>query len=220
MTPDESNKLIGSRESVIFLLGLLLLGFYIGIAILCAIFFPKVYETIMAVTFSHIVIGRVPGITVGYAMDASFYTVVALNFAIETMLVLFLYPLFVMSWNKLLGIGLLDRWVSHARKNAEKYHTLIEKYGMLGLFIFVWFPFWMTGPIIGSFIGYLMGFRHRVTLSIVLTGTLIAIACWGLALKHLQAWAFSIDPRGPWIIVALAVLLITVGFIIRKFLKR
>jgi uncharacterized membrane protein len=201
-------------------MGLLLLGIYIGITILCAIFFPKLYETIMAVTASHLVIGRVPGITVGYAMNASFYTVVGLNFAIETMLVLFLYPLFILSWNKLLGIGLLERWVSHARKNAEKYHPLIEKYGMLGLFLFVWFPFWMTGPIIGSFIGYLMGFRHRVTLSIVLSGTLIAISCWGFALQHLQKWAFSVDPRGPWFIVALMAMLITVGFIIRRFLKR
>ena len=136
------------------------------------------------------------------------------------LLVLFLYPLFILSWNRLLDIGELEKWASSARRNAEKYQPLIKKYGLLGLFVFVWFPFWMTGPIIGSIIGYLLGFRHRVTLAIVLAGTLIAISCWGLVLRYVQEWAFSIDPKAPWIIVALIAVLILAAYLVRKLSHR
>jgi uncharacterized membrane protein len=219
-TPLNNRKLIATDEGRILIAGMLLFCSYLGVIVLSGLFFPKLYEIIMAVTASHIIIGRVPGITVAYAMEGSFYTAVGINFVIETMLVLFLYPLFIMSWNKLLNVAFLERWIGKGRKNAEKYQPLIEKYGMVGLFAFVWFPFWMTGPIVGSFIGYLMGFRHRTTLAIVLIGTLIAISCWGIALQYLQDWAFSIDPRAPWIIVGFMAALITLGFIIRKLFKR
>lgn len=213
-------NLTATDEGKILLAGMLLLSVYLGVIVLSAIFFPEFYEIMMAVTASHIIIGRVPGISVAYAMHGSFYTAVGVNFAIETMLVLFLYPLFIMSWNKLLNVPILEEWIGKGRENAEKYRPLIQKYGMAGLFVFVWFPFWMTGPIVGSFIGYLMGFRHRVTLSIVLAGTFIAIVCWGAALRHLHEWAFAVDPRAPWIVVGLIALLILFGYLIRKLLKR
>ena len=219
-TPENRSKLIATDEGRILLSGILLFAGFLGVIVFSGIFFPDFYEIIMAVTASHIIIGRVPGITVAYAMEGSFYTAVGITFIIETMLVLFLYPLFIMSWNKLLNVPMLERWIGKGRQNAQKYQPYIQKYGMVGLFAFVWFPFWMTGPIVGSFIGYLMGFRHRVTLSIVLVGTLIAISCWGIALKYLQDWAFTIDPRAPWIIVGLMAVLIGLGFIIRKMLKR
>ncbi len=218
--PDSTPDLTATNEGRILLAGMFLFSAYLGVIVLSAIFFPDFYEIMMAVTASHIIIGRVPGITVAYAMEGSFYTAVGINFVIETMLVLFLYPLFIMSWNKLLNFPMLEHWIGKGRQNAQKYQPFIQKYGMVGLFVFVWFPFWMTGPIVGSFIGYLMGFRHRVTLSIVLVGTLIAISCWSIALKYLQDWAFTIDPRAPWIIVGLIAVLIALAFMIRKLLKR
>lgn len=220
MNPENHQPLIATDEGKILFSGMLLLAVYVGVSVFCALFFPDLYEIITAVTASNIIIGRVPGITVAYAMEGSFYTAVGINFAIETMLVLFIYPLFIMSWNKLLDIRVLKKWSVRMRRSAEKYQPLIRRYGMIGLFAFVWFPFWMTGPIIGSIIGYLMGFRHRVTLSIVLSGTLIAISCWGLALRQLHQWAFALDPRAPWVIVALMAFLIMIGFIIGKLSQR
>jgi uncharacterized membrane protein len=217
---ENRQPLIAADEGKILFSAMLLLALYIGVTVFCGIFFPDFYEIIIAVTASNIVVGRVPGISVAYAMEGSFYTAVGITFAIETMLVLFIYPLFIMSWNKLLDNRILKKWSARMRRNAEEYRPLIRKYGMIGLFGFVWFPFWMTGPIIGSIIGYLMGFRHRVTLSIVLTGTLIAISCWGLALRHLHEWAFALDPRAPWFIVALMALLVMIAFIIGKFSQR
>lgn len=216
----EHLKFTETDEGKIFILGMGLLGLYLGVIALSSLFFPGFYKVATAVSATNIVVGRVPGITLGFAMDASFYTVVGINFVVEMLLVLFLYPLFILSWNRLLDIGKLEKWASSARRSAEKYQPLLKKYGLVGLFVFVWFPFWMTGPIIGSIIGYLLGFRHWVTLSIVLSGTLIAISCWSLVLRYVHEWAFAIDPKGPWLIVALIAVLILAAYLIRKLSRR
>ena len=44
----------------------------------------------------------------------------------------------------------------------------------------------MTGPVVGSFVGFLIGFRHRVTLSVVLGSTLIAIIIWIYLIKNFE----------------------------------
>ena len=220
MAPEKRLALLDSDEGrillagiggwLLYFLGILLIGFVL----------PGLYKLLTAITVSHIIIGRVAGISVGFAMEASTTVVVAVNMLIETLLVLTIYPLFIMSWNKLHDIGRFEGWIAQARANAERYRPKIEKYGIIGLFLFVWFPFWMTGPVVGSMIGYLMGFRHRVTLSVVLAGTLIAIACWAFFLESMQAWALALHPEASWLVVVLVLFLVMIGFILRKWLKR
>lgn len=130
------------------------------------------------ISAAHIVFGRAAGISVGFAMDAGLWTVVLLNMLIEALLVMLAYPIFVLAWKKLYTFDWFDNWMHKAHANARKYRPLIAKYGVYGLFAFVWFPFWMTGPVVGSMIGFLMG---------------------------LQEWATGIDPRAPWIIVGLII---------------
>lgn len=215
----DNDYLASSAEGKMLLVSLLMVSLYIGAIIITALIAPETYELLTTVVASHVIIGRVPGITVAFAMGAPFYAAVGLNFYIESLMVMFLYPLFVLSWNKLLDLKALEGWIGKARLNAEKYRPLIEKYGRIGLFVFVWIPFWMTGPFVGSIVGYLMGFRHRVTLTIVLGGTLLATACWGIVLQYLHQWAFSFDPRAPWIIIGLMLLLAFLVYIIRRMFK-
>jgi glucan phosphoethanolaminetransferase (alkaline phosphatase superfamily) len=44
----------------------------------------------------------------------------------------------------------------------------------------------MTGPVVGSFVGFLIGFSHRVTLTIVLSSTFIAIILWIYLIKNFE----------------------------------
>jgi len=120
---------------------------------------------------------------------------------VEAISILIAYPLFILSWNQLLSISKIQGWVEASHRHAERYRPVIQKYGIYGLFAFVWFPFWMTGPVPGSFVGYLMGLRHRITLTVVIAGTLVATIGWAYALEWLQSWAESVDPRAPWMIV-------------------
>ena len=63
-----------------------------------------------------------------------------------------------------------DNFFSKVKELRLKYSSFFEKYGKYGLFLFVWFPFWMTGPVVGSIIGFLIGITHLHTMLIVITG--------------------------------------------------
>jgi uncharacterized membrane protein len=119
-------------------------------------------------------------------MDTTF--LVAFNFFIESIMVLILYPLFVLSWNKLdfVSYPSLNQYLERSQKNAHKYEPLIKRYGVIGLILFVLTPFAMTGPVVGSFVGFLIGLQHRVTLSVVLCSTLVAIILWIYLIKNFE----------------------------------
>ena len=78
---------------------------------------------------------------------------------------------------------------------------------IIGLILFVLTPFAMTGPVVGSFVGFLIGLRHRVTLAVVLLSTFIAINIWIYLIKNFedQLVAYS-DMLMTGLLVAIAVL--------------
>ena len=219
MSSSRENRLSSLPEGKILIFGTLLLALYILFLLFSWLFFPDSYKAYAAISVSNFFFGRAAGISVGFAAEINSSIVIGINFIIELLMVLVVYPLFILSWNQLLNIGKLKAWVDRSHQSAQKYRPKIEKFGVYGLFIFVWFPFWMTGPVVGSIIGYLMGFKHRTTLSVVLIGTLIATICWGYFLLFLQNWAATMDQRAPWLIAAGIVLLAIMGYIIRKLSK-
>ena len=115
------------------------------------------------------------------------------------------------SWNKLDFVSYppLSRYLERSKYNANKYQPLIQRYGIIGLVLFVLTPFAMTGPVVGSFVGYLIGFSHKLTLAIVLSSTFIAIMLWIYLIKNFEAQllAYS-DILMIGLFVAIAVLLL------------
>jgi uncharacterized membrane protein len=215
--PKSFAELLRNSEGTILILGMALFVGYVAVLTAGWLFFPHYYSAFAGIMVSNAVFGRLVGLGVGFAADMGFFTNVFINVYVESTLVLLFYPLFILSWNRLLNFETLRRWSERLHGNAERYRGKINRYGVIGLFLFVLFPFWMTGPIVGAIIGYLMGLRHRVTLSIVITGTFFATIVWAWMLKHVQDWAETIDERAPWLIVFAIVLLVLFGLIIRRF---
>ncbi|MGB5505149.1 MAG: small multi-drug export protein [Sulfurovum sp.] len=176
------------KEGQILLLGLLLLGGYFILLLLCGIFYSNYFQELLSITITNVIFGRMAGLSIGVAsqMDTTF--LVLFNFFIESIMVLILYPLFVSSWNKLDFVSYppLNRYLERSKNSAHKYEPLIKRYGVIGLILFVLTPFAMTGPVVGSFVGFLIGFSHRVTLTIVLSSTLIAIILWIYLIKNFE----------------------------------
>jgi uncharacterized membrane protein len=215
-TPKSFSELLRNSEGAILLLGMALLVGYVAVLFGGWLFFPHYYSAFAGIMVSNAVFGRLVGLGVGFAADLGFLTNVLINVYVESTLVLLFYPLFILSWNRLLNFEALRRWSGRMHGSAERYRGKINRYGVIGLFLFVLFPFWMTGPIVGAIIGYLMGLRHRVTLPIVITGTFLATTVWAWMLKHVQDWAGTIDERAPWLIVSAMALLVLFALIIRK----
>ena len=187
------------------LVGLIVMG-------LVAFWSPQSSRMIGAMTFSNIVFGRAVSMSIGYAGGYGHAIVISVNIWVETVLVLLFYPVFVFRMRKLVEFPSLKHFLERTRKAAEHHRDKVRRYGIIGLFAFVWFPFWMTGPVVGSAIGYLLGFPSWLTVTVVLAGTYIAMGGWAYLLFGLHTRAAVFGPWAPVLIVGLIILMVVVGF--------
>jgi uncharacterized membrane protein len=177
--------------------GLALAGGLIGGVAVTSIWRPGLGQMLMGMTGTHVLFGRAAGLSFGYAMRLGHGVVVGVNLVIETAVILIFYAAFLFGWRRLVLLRPLARFMDGTRRAAERHRAWIRRWGVVGLLLFVWFPFWMTGPLVGCVIGHLMGLRHRVTLAAVLGGTYLAIGCWALVLKGLHEQAAEYGPLAP-----------------------
>jgi len=176
------------------------LAWYLGLA-------PDRVTDYAAITGLNLTIGRAAGMSFGYARGLGHLQVITLNMVIETIQVLVVYPLFVLSWRQLINVNALQSFVMRMHQAAESRSDTVRRFGILGLFLFVFIPFWMTGPVVGSIIGFLIGLRPWVNVTVVLISTYIAITLWALPLSDLSHWAATIDPDAPYALFGVIVLI-------------
>lgn len=208
--PDDGGR--GDSEALI-----LFLGFSTALLYLLALGWvflkePEKGRVLMAMTTTNILFGRAAGLSFGIAGGLGNSVVVLANMLLEVIQVLVIYPLFVLSWKHLLDIRPLKEFMSRMHSAAEKKKRVIQRYGIIGLFIFVWIPFWMTGPVVGAIIGFLIGLRSWVSLTVVLSGTCLAILAWALLIQKLHS---LVEGYGSFVPMAMVL-----GFILVILLRR
>ena len=179
---------------------------------LFAFWSPETSRMIGAMTFFNIVFGRIVSMSIGYAGGYGHTLVIPVNMWVESVLVLLFYPIFVFSMRKLVVFTKLKRFLERTRTAAEHHHDKVRRYGIVGLFIFVWFPFWMTGPVVGSAIGYLLGFPAWLTISVVLSGTYLAMGGWAYLMFGIHTRAAMFGPWAPALVVILIILFVRAGY--------
>jgi uncharacterized membrane protein len=199
---------------------ILLAGLGLGVLYLAGIgltlrWSSDLFQKLLTMTGSHVVLGRAAGLTAGYSSGLPHWVIVAANMVIETVAVLVFYPLFVLSYRKLIVIGPLKDALDRAQRAAESQQGRILRYGVPMLLLFVWFPMYFTGPLVGCVIGFLIGLRPVVNLPVVLGGTYIAILCWGMLLQRINAALETLGPYPPLILVGVVVL-IAVSLLVRR----
>jgi uncharacterized membrane protein len=164
----------------------------------------------------NLIIGREAGMSFGYAHGFNHAEVVPLNILIETIQVLVVYPLFVLSSRHLIQLRLLEPYIIRMQHAAESSSGIVRKFGIAGLFVFVFVPFWMTGPVVGAIIGFLIGLRPWVNLGVVLASTYIAIGVWALLLNELSAWAATVNEFAPYALVVAIVLIVVAMHLLHR----
>jgi uncharacterized membrane protein len=177
---------------------------YLGYQLLVSI---NHFHALIGMTAAEVVFGRVTCMALGYSTGFSHVEVVLISMFLETILVMITYPMFVFIWRQLLVIKWLKKSSDRIRRAAERHKGTINRYGVIGLFAFVWLPFWMTGPVVGCMIGYLLGLRVWVNIMTVLTGTYVAILGWAFLLRKLHEKTISYS---SYAIVITAVLIAAV----------
>jgi uncharacterized membrane protein len=216
MTSHSRVALLAGPEGCILLLGLALTAahlLWLGVEFLLD---GKQSQVLMGTTATAAVFGRAAGLAFGYTMGLGHRTVIPICMIVETVMVLLFYPLFVFGWRHLLVIKWLKNLFDRIHNAAETHKDKVQKYGIIGLFAFVWFPFWMTGPVVGCVIGFLLGLRAWVNMAVVLAGTYVAIFVWALFLHQVHERVAAYSSRAT--VVALVVLI--VGIFLYHFLHR
>ena len=210
------STLLTSSEGCLLLIGValaLIYTFWLGIKLLIS---PDESQVLVGLTATELTLGRGFAMTFGYTMDLGHTTVIPICMILETIYVLILYPLFVFSWHRLLVINWLKKTFERTRKAAETHKDKVQKYGVIGLFVFVWFPFWMTGPVVGSVIGFLLGLRLWLNMTVVLAGTYAAIFGWAFVLRQFHKQVASYSSYAAMVIIALLMFIFIVGHLLYR----
>lgn len=198
-------KLFKEKEGNILLVCLILTFFLTFFIIASYLIDVSFANKITGIVFSNILVGRVPALSFGYAAELSHFVVISLNIVIEMILVTAIYPLFVASFKGILKLQTLETFFNEVKAKKQEHQKKFDTYGKFGLFIFVFIPFWMTGPIVGAMIGFLIGLNHYTTISIVFISTIIAITLWGLFLQEIIDTLLTLDAQFVWILLFITV---------------
>lgn len=210
--------LLTSAEGRVLLLGAALIFVYMLWLAVEALTSPGQFQVLVGMTATAVVFGRAAALTFGYSVGLSPIVVMLVAMAAETASVLIVYPLFVLSWRHLLVIRALSKSFARIQRAAEEHQGFIQRYGIIGLFAFVWFPFWMTGPVVGCVIGFLLGLPVWLNLMVVLAGTYVAILAWAFLLRELHTRVSSYDPYAALVLVVFLIVLVVVGYVLRRLL--
>jgi uncharacterized membrane protein len=212
--------LLKTSEGRILSLGIAIA--FLGLIVMGVVAFWSIPISRMIGTMSvaNIIFGRAVSMSIGYAGGYSYAIVIAVNIWVETVLVLLFYPVFIFSIRKLVEFPRLKGFIERTQAAAEHHQSKVRRYGILGLFLFVWVPFWMTGPVVGSAIGYLLGFPAWLTLLVVLAGTYVAMATWAYVLFGIYSHAASFGPWAPILIIGLIILMIVASSWLNRHEKK
>jgi len=199
--------ILATSHGKILLLGIVLVIF-LSVFILTFYFIDSTFANkISAMVIANIAVGRVPSLSLGYASELSHFWVIATNVYIEMIMVTLIYATFVFRYQNIVQMNYLDSFFKKIKKYKIKYTILFDRYGILGLFVFVFIPFWMTGPIVGAIIGYLIGLRDVTIMITVFIATIIAMIMWGLLLDELITFMNMFNSSVIWFILVLGIVL-------------
>jgi uncharacterized membrane protein len=174
---------VGAALSVLMMLAL-------GVAWLLAPGPTTMFSAMLGLDF---LLGIAAGISFGYANGLDDAAIVGAGLIADTLQVLIAYPLFVLSWQHLLDIGRLRPYLERLQVSAEAQQGWARRFGIAGLFLFVFVPFWMTGPVIGSIIGFLIGLRPLVNLAVVLSATYLTTVFWAFTISEVNHRTAAVD---------------------------
>lgn len=156
--------------------------------------------------------GRAAGVGICIMHDLGSTLTISYNFFVEMMIVCFTYSIFVLTATNYVQIPWMRKFMERLAQKALEQKEKIESYGWIGLFLFVMIPLPITGPVVGSVIGYMLRISLVRNFSASASGTLVAIIVWFFCFDFLEE-------RFKAIQYILAILIVLVVFSKYKSIK-
>ncbi len=164
----------------------------------------------------HIAAGRAASIGMGTEADLPRLLIALLATYTDVMAMLIMYPLLVFSYRNLFERRFFQRHMKPVFDSAKRSLTKMRRFKIASVFLFVWFPFWMTGIITGSVLGFLLGLRTWVNVTTVIFGAFTAVVCWVYAYDLLFGWLGAVNQTYPVVVVCCIIAVL----IVLRLLKR
>jgi uncharacterized membrane protein len=215
-----THGIVSTPEGQVLLIGTALAFLLVAAFAITYQFSRETGNGLVMITVTNMIFGRAAGMSLGYALGHEHLLVIPLNMVIESSLVLIFYPLFVLSWRHLTVFRPLGRYIERVRRSAERHRAFIQRWGIVGLFMFVFFPFSMTGPMVGCAIGFMMGLGTWKNMAVVLSGTFVAIVSWAMLLRNLLERLASYSSAAPIAVVATIMAVLVIMHVYRAVKKR
>lgn len=174
------------------------------------------YKHTFELIAAHFAFGRMGNAAIGGEVGFPKLILVYQCFVQDLIIMCYLYPLFVKGYTKVGRIPLIGHYLEDAHKAAVEHKHKIAPFGILGLLFFVMLPIWSTGPLVGVFVGYLIGMGTLLTFSTVIIADLVMTFAYVYAFTFIQDKSPTLS-RG----ILYAVIAIAVGaFLYRQIRKR
>ena len=95
---------------------------------------------------------------------------------------------FSLSCRKLFSLPFLEKTFQGIKGDARQQKKTWARFGIPGIFVFVFFPMPFTGPVVGSLLARFVGLRYWGVLGTVISASLSAIVAWGYAADKVETY--------------------------------
>ena len=193
-----------SEESGVFVVGsLMLIAWLLAVAALW--YLGRAWDQWVIMGFTELILGR--GVAIAKAVEMGMHPglVIFLATYVDAVTVFLLYPVLVLAYRNLTGGHPVDRRMQGIIESAEKNVARFSQFKVVGIFVFVWLPFFMTGVVVGAVLGYLLGLKTWTNMATVVLGTLSAAVCWLYTYDHLYGWLAQLHSQIPAVFTAVLI---------------
>ena len=180
------NTLLNTIEGRLLLSGVFLSLMLMGVIGFYWITEIEIAKTLALVLLAHTFGGRAAGIGLCIYNGYGALPTIVYNFYIEVLIVCFTYAGFVLSTTNYLKIEWLNKLMDRLSQKALAQKEKIKPLGWIGIFFFVMAPLPVTGPVVGSIIGYMLRLSPFRNFSATFLGTLSAIIVWFYCFDFLE----------------------------------
>ena len=102
-------------------------------------------------------------------------------------------------------IPVIGGWVRGWHDTARTHQAWMDRFGVIGLIVFVFFPFWSTGVLVGGAVGRLMGMRTAPLIATCLLAHLASVVSLLWFFDLVAQWSDALNSGVmaylPWIVL-------------------
>lgn len=206
-------RFLSSVEGSIFIAGNCMVILWLAVIIVLFRIGHHHWLDMLTMAFTQLFGGRAASIAQGTQTDIYPVLIFFLATYVDTMVMFILYPVLVFSYRNFFEKRFFQKRMKPLFDSVQKRVIRYRRHKIIAVYLFVWFPFWMTGVIIGSLLGYLLGLKAWVNMTTCILGTMSASFCWVFFYDKLYTWLGNINKEIPLILT----FIIVIGLIIYSF---